>query len=513
VINGQFTSGTATAKSKGVMTRLISLIHALALALSISPSLAAYTDAEIEGAVERRLGRDPAIFNYDIAVAVNDGVVTLTGTVRNLLERLRSTKIATSRKGVRTVVNTLTVAASTRSADEIQADVQTALTNTPALAKQAMKVDVSNSMVRLTGEVSLYNLIDVATNVAASVYGVTGVRNELAMSREVDTRADEEIASHISKRFQSDIWLNSFFIGVAVKEGEATLSGSVDSEDQRARATSKAWVSGVKAVKASSLKIDTLSDDGSRRKPVSGAALSDAEILAAIQDGLATHPWVLGQNVSVEVIDRSATLSGKVNYPAAKTAAGLVARNTTGVRQVLNQILIAPELTIADDKILITIKQGWSSNPYTRVHHIKASVEDGMVTLTGLMPSSFERHQASVTAANVYGVRDIDNQIQVDRIRRGYHPSELNEIMMPFPPPSEVLEHLKSDAEIKAAIEDELKWSWFVDGEQVSVTVAGGMAKLEGSVSSECAMKAAIRAAADGGAGSVVNELKLNVKP
>lgn len=482
---------------------------AIALAFTTGPAFPAYSDKDIAGAVERRLERDPAIFKYDITVAVKDGVVTLTGTVNNLLEKQRASKIASSRQGVRTVVNTLTVNAGSRSADDIQADVKAALASTPALAAQEIQTNVRGSLVQLSGKVHLYDLIGIAEHVASSVYGVTGVENDISMTPLATERSDEEIASHIRRRFASDVWLSDVFIDVTVDGGAVTLSGSVGSHDQRARTVARAWVSGVKSVNDAALKIEDLSVDTTARDPDETARLSDEEILTAIKDGIATHSWIVSQNVGVSVEDGAVTLEGKVNYLAAKQAAASVAMNTSGVKQVLNQILVEPETAVPDETLAEAVMQAWSSNPYTRAHKIEADANQGVVTLTGMMPSSFERQKAAVAVANIYGVREIDNQIKVDHIRRGYHPGKLDEIMAPFPSPSEVIEHLKSDAEIKAAIEDELEWSWFVEGNDVEVTVEAGVAKLRGTVPSERSLKAALRAAADGGAGSIVNELTI----
>jgi len=66
---------------------------------------------------------------------------------------------------------------------------------------------------------------------------------------------------------------------------------------------------------------------------------------------------------------------------------------------------------------------------------------------------------------------------------------------------------LRTDAEMKEDVEDELWWSPFVDSDDVSVSVDQGVVRLEGRVDSWSELRAAVENAYEGGAYSVDNDL------
>lgn len=67
------------------------------------------SDRDITSAIEARFVFDDAVPWSFVDVHTHKGIVTLTGTADNLLGRDRATKIAESIKGVRAVVNNITV--------------------------------------------------------------------------------------------------------------------------------------------------------------------------------------------------------------------------------------------------------------------------------------------------------------------------------------------------------------------------------------------------------------------
>lgn len=80
------------------------LVLALAVGCSKKPN-----DAQIIGEITQKIQADPNIPTKAIAVQSNDGVVTLSGTVSNEMERTAAANEAGQVQGVRTVVNNLAV--------------------------------------------------------------------------------------------------------------------------------------------------------------------------------------------------------------------------------------------------------------------------------------------------------------------------------------------------------------------------------------------------------------------
>jgi hypothetical protein len=90
------------------------------------------SDADIAEAVTRELSLARGIEPAQVEVDVNRGIVTLAGTVDNILVKDRAERIASMVRGARSVVNNIDVTPSDRSDVEIAADVAAALAADPA---------------------------------------------------------------------------------------------------------------------------------------------------------------------------------------------------------------------------------------------------------------------------------------------------------------------------------------------------------------------------------------------
>ncbi|HXV61841.1 MAG TPA: BON domain-containing protein, partial [Vicinamibacteria bacterium] len=90
-------------------------------------------DVNIQGAIEDQLLLDPSVPWNDIDLSAADGIVTLNGTVDNLLAKERAASIARTVKGVRAVVNRIEVDPDPAPADEdVRRNVRAALEADPA---------------------------------------------------------------------------------------------------------------------------------------------------------------------------------------------------------------------------------------------------------------------------------------------------------------------------------------------------------------------------------------------
>ena len=87
--------------------RLVALaaVPLLAAPLAAFPAAADVSDAALRADVKERLTRDAFVERYDIDVRVEDGVVTLRGSVANDYEREQAAEVAGRVEGVRRVDN------------------------------------------------------------------------------------------------------------------------------------------------------------------------------------------------------------------------------------------------------------------------------------------------------------------------------------------------------------------------------------------------------------------------
>ena len=110
-------------------------------------------DIDITVAVTNELQRDPAISSHLIDIQTNDGVVTLSGSVDNILSRDMAVRITESIKGVRSVINQIKIKPVIRTDEQLVKDVQQALVANPVTESYEVGVRSLDGIVTLTGTV------------------------------------------------------------------------------------------------------------------------------------------------------------------------------------------------------------------------------------------------------------------------------------------------------------------------------------------------------------------------
>ncbi|MGD8936812.1 MAG: BON domain-containing protein, partial [Thiogranum sp.] len=111
----------------------LSLILALAGLPAIGRASAFIADTDIVDHVEHEFSFDPAVPFDTVDVSSERGIVTLTGTVNNLLASERAVRIAKTVRGVRAVVNRIEIEPSVDpSPVELSDSVRAALAYDPA---------------------------------------------------------------------------------------------------------------------------------------------------------------------------------------------------------------------------------------------------------------------------------------------------------------------------------------------------------------------------------------------
>jgi osmotically-inducible protein OsmY len=489
------------------------LTAGLAFALvCASGSLAAQnkmSDTAIRDAVEKEIIFDPAVRLNDIDVMVDEQIVTLRGTVDNHLTKDWAENLASTIKGVRSVVNLIDVKpAKDISAEALTRQIQKALLEDPAT--DAYEVNVSaddQGSCKITGTVDSWKEKQLVERVAKGVNGVTDINNAVTVKYKGD-RPDVEIRPEITKSLRWDSLIDDAMIDVAVANGDVTLSGTVGSAAEKRRAIAASWVAGVKSVDANELNVARWArdDDLRERKYV---AKSDRDIRDAVKDALAYDPRVLSFNVTPEVEYGAVTLRGTVDNLKAKRAAELDARNTVGVSTVHNRLKVEPAMKLADAAIKDKVTNALKRDVHVDAYEITTSVSNGVAHLYGTVDTYFDKAQADDAASRVNGVEDVRNHLVVTNPTTvaydpyvytwypytyyWYHPM--------------VTATSETDAEIKDDIQDELWWSPFVDSDDINVKVKDGKATLTGTVDSYSELDAARENAYEGGAINVVCDL------
>ena len=144
------------------------------------------TDTSVADAVVADLELDPRIpESLEIAVAVDDGIATLRGTVESFSQRRAAAQDAKRVDGVFDVDNQLKVSltgANRRDDDEIRGAALQNLIWDVEVPSDFVDVKVNDGWITLKGDVSYQFESDAAYDDVASLYGVLGVINEIVVS-------------------------------------------------------------------------------------------------------------------------------------------------------------------------------------------------------------------------------------------------------------------------------------------------------------------------------------------
>ena len=144
------------------------------------------TDTPLADAVIANLDLDPRIpESLEIAVAADDGIVTLRGTVEKFSQRRAAAQDAKNVDGVYDVDNQLKVSltgANRRDDDEIRGAALQNLIWDIEVPSDFVDVKVDDGWVTLKGTVSYQFESDAAYDDVGSLYGVLGITNEIIVS-------------------------------------------------------------------------------------------------------------------------------------------------------------------------------------------------------------------------------------------------------------------------------------------------------------------------------------------
>jgi osmotically-inducible protein OsmY len=218
------------------------------------------SDADVKRDVEAELHSDPSIDATDIAVAVTDGVVALTGFVRSYRQRNAAETAAKRIAGVVAVVNDVDVRLPLlhqRPDPDIARDAVEALRRDLPEASDNIKVVVHDGWVTLEGEVEWHYQREEAKWSVYRVRGVVGVSNLILLKPAV---APLDIKSAIAEIFARNALLDADRITIEVDGGHVRLSGTVESWAEREEAERAVWtVPGVTSVENNLLVGENLS--------------------------------------------------------------------------------------------------------------------------------------------------------------------------------------------------------------------------------------------------------------
>ena len=134
--------------------------------LQAAPTKKEITDSGIAAAVEKELRLEKGVSPDLIDVSTSQGIVTLSGSAANLLAKERAVRIAESIRGVRGVIDRISVMPVSRPDEDIRKDILTALKQDPATESYQVVVSVQDAVATLSGSVGSYPEKQLAARIA-----------------------------------------------------------------------------------------------------------------------------------------------------------------------------------------------------------------------------------------------------------------------------------------------------------------------------------------------------------
>ncbi|HVN32265.1 MAG TPA: BON domain-containing protein [Thermoanaerobaculaceae bacterium] len=211
-------------------------------------------------------------------------------------------------------------------------------------------------------------------------------------------KTDIDLKRDVEDELEWEPTVDPAAIGVAVKDGAVTLTGTVRYYGEKwAAERAVKRVAGVKAV-AEEIKV----------KPSESDQRTDSDIAQATAQALKWRIWVPSQ-VKARVEDGWLTLEGEVKRQCERNAAEDAVRYLPGVRGVSNLISVKPKVTAEDVKT--GIKKALERHAELDTDAIHVEAIGGKVILRGKVNSWAERDEAVSAAWSAPGVVSVEDHM------------------------------------------------------------------------------------------------------
>ena len=213
-------------------------------------------------------------------------------------------------------------------------------------------------------------------------------------------KTNEILQKDVQDAIKWEPLLHAAEIGVIVKDGIVTLTGTVDNYIKKIEAENATnTVLGVKGI----IEKIEVRPDGSWSK-------SDTELTVDIASIFKFNFEIPKDKINILVEKGWVTLSGEVNWDFQRRAA-VRAIGNLGIIGVTNNITVKSDLdeSIEQKGIEDAISRDWATNN----QDIQVKVSGTKVTLTGVVKAGYQKEEAERIAWKAPGVWNVDNQLMV----------------------------------------------------------------------------------------------------
>ena len=230
---------------------------------------------------------------------------------------------------------------------ETTSSVRTALLLSKHVSPYEIKVETTQGVVTLDGQVPSEQIKAVAGAIVQDTSGVKELHNNLVINPSTarnseteglgDRVADLEIKTMVSEGLSQDEALADQHIGTAVSKRTVTLSGTVQTVAQKYSAEQIAWqVSGVQGV------TDNLAAADAQTNPES----ADDKLAHRVEFELYSTKAISLKTMQIHADKGTVTLTGNVSSLAESLLAEKTAKSVEGVRRVVNTLAVSNDAVL-----------------------------------------------------------------------------------------------------------------------------------------------------------------------
>jgi osmotically-inducible protein OsmY len=305
-----------------------------------------------------------------------------------------------------------------------------------------INVSTRDGIVTLSGRVESAESKEQALQIARNTDGVRQIQDRLliGLAQARDGSAPEQmdsawITTKIQAKYFADPAVNGRDINVTTTNGVVTLTGRVESQQEKQQAVAIArGTDGVANVddrlvvqpEGAVATTGTAAGDAGRTL---GDKIDDVRITSTIQSKYFLDDLVKGRRIDVDSRQGVVTLRGEVGSESERSQALLLARNTDGVQRVEDNLTVnaavtgstssnppdAPSIAERVDDALLTtkIQSKFFVDSQVKAGSIDVTSKDGVVLLEGTVPNDAARKKALSIARGTDGVVQVVDRLKI----------------------------------------------------------------------------------------------------
>jgi osmotically-inducible protein OsmY len=215
---------------------------------------------------------------------------------------------------------------------------------------------------------------------------------------------DEQIKNEVIAKLSTDHRIDATDISVEVSDRVVKLGGTVPSASEvtRAYADAAMVVGGANIVDALSI-----------RSPGASSLSDDGVIKVSLGRLLAAEPEVDPSRIMVMVQDRRVSLEGSVDAEWKKSYVEALIARRPEVLEMESSLTVVPTRGAADHATADDLVHALDRHPLIGGHDLVVRVEDGVVTLSGSVPSDAARDAAILLAKHIFGVTGVRGEVTI----------------------------------------------------------------------------------------------------